>query len=53
MDRRHFLALSVATSLAHPLTARQPLHVRPEEDPHEATFMLWPVNREVHPEKAF
>lgn len=33
--------------------ATQPLHVRPEEDPHEATFMMWPAARTVHPEKAF
>ena len=33
--------------------ALQPLHVRPEEAPHEATFMMWPVNRAVHPERAF
>lgn len=33
--------------------ATQPLHVRPEESPHEATFMMWPVNRSVHPERAF
>lgn len=33
--------------------ATQPLQVRPEESSHEATFMMWPVNREVHPEKAF
>lgn len=29
------------------------LLVPPEESLHERTFMQWPVNREVHPEKAF
>lgn len=29
------------------------LIVPPEEDRHERTFMQWPVNRKVHPEKAF
>ena len=29
------------------------LHVPPEEDPHELTFMQWPVNREVHPDSEF
>lgn len=33
--------------------ATQPLHVRPEESPHEATFMMWPVNRKVHPDLEF
>lgn len=27
--------------------------VPPEEDPHEATFMQWPVSRKVHPDRAF
>ena len=31
----------------------QPLHVRPEEGPHEATFMMWPVSRKVHPDSEF
>lgn len=29
------------------------LVVPPEEDRHLRTFMQWPVNREVHPDKAF
>lgn len=29
------------------------LHVPPEEDPHELTFMQWPVNRGVHPDRMF
>ena len=33
--------------------ATQPLHVRAEEGPHEATFMMWPVNRKVHPDQEF
>ncbi|MFK7939012.1 MAG: agmatine/peptidylarginine deiminase [Roseovarius sp.] len=27
--------------------------VPPEEDRHEATFMMWPVSRRVHPDRAF
>jgi agmatine deiminase len=53
MRRRDFLAASAATTFAKPLMATQPLHVRPEESHHEATFMMWPVNRAVHPDKAF
>lgn len=30
-----------------------PLYVPPEEDPHELTFMQWPVNRKVHPDREF
>ncbi|MGB7206606.1 MAG: agmatine deiminase family protein [Anderseniella sp.] len=29
------------------------LHVPAEEDPHELTFMQWPVNRQVHPDREF
>lgn len=29
------------------------LHVPPEEDPHELTFMQWPVSRKVHPDPGF
>lgn len=29
------------------------LVVPPEENKHDRTFMQWPVNRKVHPEKAF
>ncbi len=29
------------------------LHVPPEEDPHARTFMMWPVNRQVHPDGDF
>lgn len=28
-------------------------YVPPEEDPHELTFMQWPVNRKVHPDRYF
>ena len=31
----------------------QPLHVRPEEGPHEATLMMWPTARTVYPDRAF
>ena len=53
MKRRQFLAAGAALSFTGSAMATQPLHVRPEEDRHEATFMMWPVNREVHPDKAF
>lgn len=53
MHSRHFLAASVAATVATPIMATEPLHVRPEEDHHEATFMMWPVNRDVHPDKTF
>ena len=29
------------------------LHVPPEEGPHARTFMMWPVNRRVHPDRVF
>lgn len=29
------------------------LIVPPEEDPHESTFMQWPVNKMVHPDREF
>jgi len=53
MKQRNFLAASAALSMMGPAAASQPLHVRPEEGHHEATFMMWPVSRKVHPEKAF
>ncbi len=31
----------------------QTLIVPPEEDPHERTFMQWPINRKVHPDGVF
>lgn len=33
--------------------SRSALWVPPEEAPHERTFMQWPVNRQVHPDKGF
>ena len=33
--------------------ANQQLFVPPEEDRHEATFMMWPVSRKVHPDPVF
>ncbi|WP_085309728.1 agmatine deiminase family protein [Planktotalea arctica] len=53
MKRRHFLAASAALPFARSAMASQPLHVRPEDGPHEATFMMWPASRAVHPERAF
>ena len=29
------------------------LHVPPEENRHAQTFMMWPVNRKVHPDRVF
>lgn len=53
MKRRDFLAASAALPFAGKVMATQPLHVRAEEGPHEATFMMWPVNRKVHPDGEF
>ena len=53
MKRPNFLAASAALSMAGPATASLPLHVRPEEGSHEATFMMWPASRKFHPKKAF
>ncbi len=58
MNRRTVLGAGTAFCLgtlekftiAH---AKGGLMVPPEEDRHERTFMQWPVNRSVYPEKAF
>ncbi len=59
MQRRTFVqgsgALGLASfsgevSMANSATV---LHVPPEEDRHELTFMQWPVNRRVHPGRIF
>lgn len=34
-------------------TANAGFYVPPEEDPHQLTFMQWPVNRGVHPDPVF
>ena len=52
MNRRTLLA-SGAAVLATPGFAMQPLYVPPEEARHQRTFMMWPVNRQVHPDRVF
>ena len=34
-------------------SASSGFYVPPEEDPHQLTFMQWPVNRRVHPDPVF
>ena len=48
-------ALSVAGVIMPRAFAESPkaLVVPPEETPHERTFMQWPVNRRVHPDRVF
>ena len=56
MKRRSFIAGSIATSTTGiPMAqALQPtLYVPPEESPHQATFMQWPVNRKVYRDRYF
>ncbi|MGB7335993.1 MAG: agmatine deiminase family protein [Salaquimonas sp.] len=59
MNRRSFSngALSLVSSLLFSkeghAQADQGLWVPPEEDPHELTFMQWPVNKTVHPDSQF
>lgn len=55
MLRRDVLKGAVALTAAStiPVMANQPLFVPPEEDRHEATFMMWPVSRKVHPDGVF
>ena len=56
MKRRTFIAGSLAVSTSgYPMAhALQPtLHVPPEESPHQATFMQWPVSREVYRDRYF
>lgn len=55
MQRRRLLAGAAALGLLPngPAMATAPLHVPPEEDRHDRTFMMWPVNRKVHPDRLF
>lgn len=59
MNRRHLMtggaALYAAGAFGGAASARTtpPLVVPPEEGPHRRTFMQWPANRQVHPEKTF
>lgn len=59
MRRRAVLAggSALAAMGGHVSTGKAKLpdgfHVPPEEERHQRTFMQWPVNREVHPDRAF
>lgn len=59
MERRTLLKGSAALLISSPFakttmaTTRKDLTVPPEEDPHERTFMQWPVSRQVHPDRFF
>ncbi|MGX9355364.1 agmatine deiminase family protein [Roseobacteraceae bacterium S113] len=56
MNRRQFTAHTLAAGalMAGPTHALpQGFFVPPEEGPHERTFMQWPVNRSVHPDRVF
>lgn len=58
MDRRAFLAGTGGAAVAAMTTPAQAnlpkgFHVPPEEDRHEATFMMWPVSTKVHPDPVF
>jgi agmatine deiminase len=56
MKRRDLLKTGAALGMiggANMAMADTALHVPPEEDPHELTFMQWPVNRRVHPDAEF
>lgn len=54
MHRRDLLlAIAVLGVTGAPVMAKPALHVPPEEGPHARTFMMWPVNRQVHPDHLF
>ncbi|MEM6594892.1 MAG: agmatine deiminase family protein [Pseudomonadota bacterium] len=58
MKRRDVLAYSgafaaVALKGTSKAMAASPLHVPPEEGPHQRTFMQWPVDRRVYRDRAF
>lgn len=55
MRRRDVLATGAAfTAFGQMTQARTTgLIVPPEEDRHDRTFMMWPVNRRVHPDRVF
>lgn len=56
MKRRHFIAGSITATTAgiSGANALQPtLYVPPEEAPHQATFMQWPVSRKVYRDRVF
>ena len=53
ISRRTLLASAGAALVSRPTGATQPLFVPAEEDRHQRTFMMWPVNRSVHPDAVF
>ncbi len=58
MKRRKFIKQSSALGLVSlsstiGLAATQSLHVPPEENPHELTFMQWPVSRKIYSDRYF
>lgn len=58
MKRRSLIAGSGVLGLSGLLGMNKALansgfFVPPEEDPHQRTFMQWPVNRRVHPDPVF
>ena len=55
MTRRSFIAGSLAASsgLRPAVALQSSLYVPPEEGPHQATFMQWPVSRKVYRDRYF
>ena len=53
MDRRQVLLAGAASVFAGPVAAHSGLWVPPEEAPHAATFMMWPVSRRVYRDPVF
>lgn len=59
MDRRTFLYTGAACGILSGTggiamaNSERAFVVPPEEDPHELTFMQWPVSRKVHPDREF
>lgn len=59
MQRRHFIVGGAAFCASSPfggtaaLEIEAELRVPPEESQHERTFMQWPVDRNVYPDRAF
>lgn len=59
MNRRKFIVSSAAVCAGVyfegvPMAYAAPTLIVPaEENPHERTFMQWPVNREIHPDQEF
>lgn len=57
MHRRTFLSATLGAAAVHGVAAAGPApeswHVPEESQPHERTFMQWPVNRAVHDDAEF